>query len=52
MLNMNCVFSVKDGTFRIYDGSREEQDIYAFVEEEKYLQLPMLPWYWAPASLP
>ncbi|KAI0236009.1 Thioredoxin-related transmembrane protein 1 [Lamellibrachia satsuma] len=50
--SLPTIFHAKDGTFRTYTGLREEHDFNTFLEEEKYLQLQPLPWYWAPDSFP
>jgi len=49
---MKCLFSVKDGTFRIYSGSREDTELFSFLNEDKFVNLQPLTWYWAPNSLP
>lgn len=49
--SLPTIFHTKDGTFRVYVGSREDTDLYEFLNENKYIHLQQLPWYWAPDSL-
>ncbi|ESO86866.1 hypothetical protein LOTGIDRAFT_235240 [Lottia gigantea] len=45
------IYHVKDGVFRVYSGSRNENDIISFIDEKKYLELDPVSWLTDPKSL-
>ena len=44
------IFSVKDGAFRQYRGSRDKDEFMSFIEEKKWKELEEIPAWKSPAS--
>lgn len=43
--------SVKDGEFRVYKNSREENAIISFVDDKEWKKTDPVPWWKSPTSL-
>merc|ERR1712004_228164 len=48
--SLPTIFHVKDGEFRVYKGSREENRIISFVDDQEWKNLELVPWYLNPNS--
>ena len=45
------IFSVRNGEFRVYRGSRTENDIISFVDDQKWKEVEPVPWYFSPSAV-
>lgn len=45
------IYHVKDGIFRVYRGARDKDSFISFIEEKKYTEVEMVP-YWKDPSSP
>ena len=44
------IFSVKDGVFRKYEGSRSLKGLMDFISDQKWREIEPIPWWKSPSS--